>query len=286
MIDYDKLKNWKFEPVYQTYSRRDAIIYALGLNIGHDPLDAYDLRYVAGEPPMVEPMMAMTLARLGPWMRHPETGIDYRRIVVGEVTLRSIAPLPIEGRVRGDHRVVRVTDKGEGRGALVTVLRELRDDETGELLAEYEQVTFCRAEGGFARDGRHDPQPSEPALPKPWLDGTRPDWAAEVPTSPSQALIYRLSGDYNPLHSDPETARKAGFERPILHGLATMGMAGHALARLADAPLEMVRGRLSAPVFPGDRLRLEAWRADGLVVFHMLNAEGREVLSNGVCKSK
>lgn len=286
MIDYDTLKNWKFEPVFQAYTRRDAIIYALGLNIAHDPLDAYDLRYVTEDPPAVEPMMAMTLARLGPWMRQPETGIDYRRIVVGEVTLRSFAPLPPEGKVRGDHRVVRLTDKGEGRGALVTVLRELRNDETGELLAEYEQVTFCRADGGFARDGRHDPPAPEPALPKPWLEGVRPDWVADVPTYPSQALLYRLSGDYNPLHSDPETARKAGFERPILHGLATMGMAGHTLARLAGAPLEMIRGRLSAPVVPGDCLRLEAWHADGLIIFHLVNAEGREVLSNGACKSK
>src|SRR5690606_28541520 len=110
--------------------------------------------------------------RLGPWMRDPSVGIDYRRIVVGEVSLRLHGEIPAQGKVRGDHRIVRITDKGAGRGALVTVLKELFDNDSGALLAEFEQVTFCRADGGFASDGRHDP-----ALPTPaWhADANPPD---------------------------------------------------------------------------------------------------------------
>lgn len=278
MIDFDRLKARAFPPVVQSYTCRDTMLYALGLNIGADPLDAHGLRYVAVDPPLAEPMMAMTLARLGPWMREPDVGIDYRRIMVGEVALRLHAPLPPEGRVRGEHRVTRITDKGEGRGALVTVLRELRDDATGALLADYEQVTFCRGDGGFARDGRHDPPAG---APRRMQDGDRPDLTLDLPTAPAQALIYRLSGDMNPLHSDPETARRAGFDRPILHGLATMGMAGHALARAMGGPLRSICGRLSAPVFPGARLKLEGRRDGDGMVFRIVDDSGREVLSSG-----
>lgn len=277
MIDYDRLKARVFSPVFQEYSRRDTMIYGLGLNLGADPLDAHALRYVAVDPPEAEAMMAMTLARLGPWMREPDVGIDYRRTMVGEMTLRLHAPLPPEGHVRGDHRVIRITDKGEGRGALVTVLRELRDAGTGQLLAEFEQLTFCRGEGGFAKDGRHDPPP-EVSDTNPWQTGRPADFEIDLPTSPQQALIYRLSGDMNPLHSDPDAARRAGFDRPVLHGLATMGMAGHAVARALGRPLTVIRGRLSAPVFPGEHLRLEGLQVGA---FRIVNDEGRDVLSNG-----
>ena len=282
MIDYDKLRAHAFAPVIQTYTTRDTLLYALGLNIGVDPLDADALRFVADDPPQVAVTMPMNLARLGPWMRDPAVGIDYSRIVVGEFTLRLHAPIPASGTVRGEHRILRVTDKGAGRGALVTVLRELRDDATNVLLAEYEQVTFCRGDGGFAVDGRHDaprPLPPMPAMDRP------PDLVIALLTSPRQALIYRLSGDMNPLHSHPEVARAAGFERPILHGLSTMGMTGHALARAMSRSeglaLAQLSARFAAPVFPGDVLGLEGWREGERLAFRVTNATRREVVSNG-----
>jgi acyl dehydratase len=282
VIVYDTLKSHRFEPVVQAYTTRDTRLYALGLNIGADPTDADALRYVAHEPPVAVATMPMNLARLGPWMRDPAVGIDYRKMVVGEVSLRLHAILPPEGTVRGEHRILRVTDKGPGRGALVSVLRELRDEATGTLLAEFEQVSFCRADGGFATDGRHDPP--EEAEPMPMPDRA-PDLVVALPTLPQQALIYRLSGDMNPLHSDPEVARQAGFDRPILHGLATMGMAGHALDRasgnLGAAALRSIRGRLSGPVLPGQVLRLDAWRDAAGLRFRVANETGREVVSHG-----
>lgn len=281
MIDYDQLKARVFPPVFQEYTTRDARIYALGLNLGADPLDQYNLSYVAAEPPLVEPMMAMTLARLGPWMREPDVGIDYRKIVVGEIELRVLAPLPAAGKIRGDHRVTHITDKGEGKGALVTVLRQLRNAQTEELLAEYQQVTFCRGDGGFAKDGRHDPPVSTQVPASDDIPPTAKVFEVALPTSTQQALIYRLAGDMNPLHSDPEVAQAAGFERPILHGLATMGMAGNALARAVGKPLTKIGGRLSAPVYPGDELTIQAWVAEGAGKFRIVNKSGKEVLVNG-----
>jgi acyl dehydratase len=106
-------------------------------------------------------------------------------------------------------------------------------------------------------------------------------------TAANQALIYRLSGDYNPLHSDPATAARAGFARPILHGLASMGMAGHALhewARQEEKRLKSLRGRLAAPVFPGERLRLDAWRESERLLFRVRNEGEKDVVSLGVAE--
>lgn len=282
MIVFDALKAYKFEPVYQTYTKRDCMLFALGLNIAADPLDETALQYVAAEPPIPVVTMPMNLGRLGAWMKAPDAGIDYSRIMVGEVALRLHAPIPVEASVCGRHRVTRVTDKGAGRGALVTVHRELTDTASGQLIAEYEQVTFCRGDGGFAVDGRHDPSPP----PAPWDTGDRaPDRVIALPTSPQQALVYRLSGDMNPLHSDPAVARKAGFARPILHGLSVIGMAGHALRQGVEATdgarLVSLCARFTAPVFPGDLLRLEAWREGEGALFRLVNSEGREVVARG-----
>lgn len=285
MIDYDALKARRFDPVIQSFSARDSRLYALGLNIGADPMDLDGLRYVADDPPLAVPAMAMTLGRLGPWMREPDVGIDYRRIVVGEVALKLHARIPAAADIRGDHRVTRITDKGEGRGALVTVSRAITNLATGKTLAEFEQVTFCRGDGGFAVNGRHDAVDSVQAAPMP--DRT-PDQIVPMPTALNQALIYRLSGDMNPLHSAPDVARKAGFDRPILHGLATMGMAAHALTRAMSQTglpdLHHIRARLSAPVVPGDLLTLELWQAGPAVRFRVLSADGREVVKFGMAE--
>lgn len=281
MIDYDRLKAHVFEPVVQRYDARDCMLYALGLNLGQDPLDPADLEHVAMVPPRPVVSMPMTLGRIGAWMRDPAVGIDYRRIMVGEVALRLHAPLPPEAEIASRHAVVSVTDKGEGRGALVGVNRRITDRASGLLLAEYHQLTFCRADGGFAKDGRHDALPATAPWQRP---ASAPDLVRVLPTSPRQALIYRLSGDMNPLHSDPKAAQAAGFARPILHGLSTMGMAAHALDRAAAQEglrLGEISARLSAPVIPGQILTLQAWRAGRDILFEMQNPEGVVVLAQG-----
>jgi acyl dehydratase len=281
MIDYYALKALNFEPVVQSYTEHDTRLYALGLNLGSNPTDEDDLAFVAADPPLPVVTMPMTLARLGPWMRDPSVGIDYRKIVVGEASLRLHASLPPAATVIGTHKVVRVTDKGAGRGALVTVERRLYDRATGTHLATFEQVTFCRGDGGFSVGSSHD----EP-LPVPeWDVSGPPDLELSLVTAPNQALIYRLSGDMNPLHACPEAARAAGFEKPILHGLATLGMAGHRIDRAFISNglggLSALQGRLAAPVFPGERLRLEAWNRGSAYLFVVRNSSGREVVSLG-----
>ncbi|MEJ2434484.1 MAG: MaoC family dehydratase, partial [Pseudolabrys sp.] len=136
------------------------------------------------------------------------------------------------------------------------------DKTSGDLLATINQTTFCRADGGFGGPKRETTPPH--ALPDRTADAV-----VGLPTRPETALIYRLSGDINPLHADPEFARAAGFPRPILHGLATFGVAGHALLKslcgYEPARLTSMAGRFSAPVYPGETIRTEMWR-DGAVV--------------------
>ena len=179
----------------------------------------------------------------------------------------------------GQTRIVEIVDKGEGKGALVYSERQVTDKATGELLATLTQTTFCRGFGGPKRD-------TPPAHPLP---ERAPDLVCVLPTRPEMALIYRLSGDVNPLHAEPEFARAAGFPRPILHGLATFGVAGHALLKSVcgydPARLTAISGRFSAPVFPGETIRTEIWREGGVVSFRARVVE-RDVVTvnNGRAK--
>ncbi len=166
-------------------------------------------------------------------------------------------------------------DKGEGKGALVYSERKVTDKASGELLATLTQTTFCRADGGFGGPPREAPAPHP-------LPERAPDLVCDLPTRPEMALIYRLSGDVNPLHAEPEFAKAAGFPRPILHGLATFGVAGHALLKSVcgydPARLAAMAGRFSAPVYPGETIRTEIWR-DGKVVSFRARVLERDVVA-------
>lgn len=278
MLDYQPLKNWQFPEIAQRYGADDSMRYALALGLGGDPMDAAELQFVEDTPaghPLALPTMAVILGYPGSWMQDPATGIDFTKIVHGEEELVLHRPLPAAGTVRARHRVVSVVDKGAGRGATITYDKELHDAD-GALLATVRHTTFARADGGFsAADGRSDaPQPSPPKVPT----GT-PDAVVEIRTLPQQALLYRLCADRNPLHSDPATARAAGFEQPILHGLCTYGIAGRAILQAwcdwRPERLTRLFARFSAPVFPGETLRFEMYRTGeaGEIAFRALSAE-------------
>jgi acyl dehydratase len=259
-IDYHKLKTWTFGDVEQTYTERDAALYALSVGFGIDPADRHMLAYTYGPELTVAPTMAAVLGFPGQWMRHPESGIDWVKVVHGEQRVRLYRPLPCAGTIIGRTRVKAIIDKGRGKGALVLMERDIIDKGNGELLAKVEQLNFCRGDGGYAETG----QPSDPALPVAAASPERaPDIRCDLPTRPDTALLYRLNGDPNPLHVDPGVAQAAGFERPILHGLATYGIAGHAILREVCAydaqRLNMLYARFSAPVFPGETIRTEIW---------------------------
>lgn len=283
MLDYCKTR--AFDSVArQTYTTRDTIVYALGLGFGEDPLDPGQLRFVYEKHLQAMPTMAAVLASPGFWMRdRKELGIDALKIVHGEQMLQVHARLPPEGTVIGRTQVTRVVDKGEGKGAVIHAEKRLVDEPTQQLLATVESVYFCRGDGGFSASSGESDAPAESA---PVVPDASPDGAVDVATRLDQALLYRLSGDINPLHVDPAVAAKLGFPRPILHGLATWGMAGRAIVAACcendPAKLNGLRARLSAPVLPGDTLRLEYWRNGQGAAFRMRAVErDAAVLTNG-----
>jgi acyl dehydratase len=283
MLDYQVVRHWQSPDIRQAVAPKDAMLYALGVGMGQDPLDRDELRYVTERDLRVLPSMAAVLCYPGPWMRdHKGTGIDFVRLVHGEQSVVLHRPLPAGGDLIGVSRVLRVVDKGPGKGALVHVEKRIAEAAGGALLATCESVVFCRGDGGFSAHGGGD----EPAEQPKATPDTPPDVALEVQTRPETALLYRLSGDYNPLHSDPDVAAKAGFPRPILHGLATYGAACRGLLKAFcgydPARLKSIRARFSAPTFPGDLIRLECWKSGDDIAFRArVPARDAVVLSHG-----
>ncbi len=282
MIDYKALKAWSFPVVEHAYTADDAMLYALAVGVGADPLDERQLRFVNDTvpgTPLALPTFAVVLGFPGSWMNDPATGIDFSMIVHGEETVDWHRAIPPSGTAIARHRVTHVVDKGAGRGATVTYEKELTDKASGERLATVTHTTFCRGDGGFsARDGAGDPAPT----PQPKVPLRTADRVVDLATLPQQALIYRLCADRNPLHSEPAVARKAGFPQPILHGLGTYGVACHAmLAALCDydpARLERLSVRFSSPVFPGETIRFEIYDEGGEFAFRARIAERDKVV--------
>jgi acyl dehydratase len=279
-IDYDKIKNWHFPEIEQTYTAKDSILYALGVGYGHDPMDEAQLQFVYEKNLRAAPTMPVVMAHPGFWMMNPATGIDWVKIVHGEQALRIHRSIPVSGTVIGRMRVKAIVDKGKDKGALVYQERSIVDKASGAVLATLDHVTFCRADGGI---GKSDPAPpAPPALPE-----GAPEASCDLPTLPQAALIYRLCADPNPLHAEPAVAKAAGFSRPILHGLCTYGVAGHAILKTFCAyqpeKLSGLSVRFSAPVYPGETIRTDMWRRGSTVLFRSRAIERDVVvLNNGV----
>jgi acyl dehydratase len=289
-IDYHALHGWPFRDVEHTYDWKDAALYALGVGYGHDPLDERQLRFVYEPQMRAAPTMAVVLATPGFWVKDPASGVDWVRVLHGEQSLTLHRPLPTAGTVVARNAVVAVVDKGRDRGAILVQRRTLRDASTGEPLATLEGLTFARGDGGFSeRPGNGPAGGDAPPPPKPPVPDGPPDAVCDLPTLPQAALIYRLCADLNPLHADPAVARAAGFDRPILHGLATFGVAGHAILRsccdYAPERLKSIGVRFSGPVFPGETIRTELWRRGERVHFRARALERDAlVLSHGVAE--
>jgi acyl dehydratase len=279
-IDYDKLMGWRFDDSIHSYTPRDTMLYALGVGLGADPTDEQQLRYVYEDGLQALPSMAVVLGGPGGWLRDPGTGVDYLKVVHGEQWLTLHRPLPSEGTVVGRSRVTAVVDKGADKGAVIYLERRLFPQAGGEPLATLLSSIFARGNGGFGGPVS-GPTPPPHALPE-----GAPQRSCDLATLPRQALFYRLSGDYNPLHADPKVARSAGFPVPILHGLCTYGIAGHAILRTycnyEASRLRALQARFSAPVYPGEILRTEMWREGGVVSFRCKAVERDVVvLANG-----
>ncbi len=272
-IDYDALMALEVPEVTRRYTAKDTILYALGIGLGADPMDEEQLRFVCEKDLKAVPTLVNVLALPGAWVR--DSGLDYARIVHGEQSVQIHAPIPPEGEVTSKLRVTDIIDKGEGKGALVYAERELRDTASGARLATIGTTIFARGNGGIGGPARA--QPPIHALPD-----RAPDGVVTLSTVPQQALIYRQSGDYNPLHADPAVAQRAGFPGPILHGLATFGVAAHALLKgvcgYNPDRLASIAGRFTAPVFPGETFETDYW-IDGEIVSFRTRVRGRDAVA-------
>jgi acyl dehydratase len=277
-----------FAPVQHPFGEKDVQLYALALGFGADPLDADQLSFVyeggSNDALKVVPTFANVLAYPGFWAREPDTGIDWRRVVHAEQEIVWHRKLPPSGNATGYNRVSAVWDRGAVKGAFLQQQREVRDSASNEMLVTVTQLSLLRGDGGFGAGG------SEGAPPAPHRIPERPaDLTCDLPSLPQAALIYRLTGDRNPLHADPEVASEAGFERPILHGMATMGIAAHAVMRALlgydAAAMATMRCRFVAAAVPGDTFRTELWQ-DGRVISFQTTAleRGVLVLGNGRVK--
>ncbi|WP_170001848.1 MaoC family dehydratase [Pseudopontixanthobacter vadosimaris] len=250
---------------------RDTMLYALGVG-------ARQLDFIYEETLEALPTMAVVLAYPGFFWRDPAFGVTWQKVLHGEQSTRIHAPLPVEGTVRGETRIEAIYDKGADKGSLAFSAREIYDEDGGTHLATVRMSSFLRGDGG------HGGSDGEPPRPHPVPD-READAVVTLPTAANQAEIYRLSGDYNPLHIDPAVAEAAGFAAPILHGLCTYGVVGRALlAELCDNdPTRLTRMdvRFSSPVYPGETIVTEIWReGDGSASFRARAAERDLVVIN------
>lgn len=273
-LDYTTVKDWRFDEVRQRYDQKDTMLYALGIGLGQDPEDKRQLRYVYEEGLQAFPTMGVVLAYPGFWVRDPRSSIDWVKVVHGEQRLTVHAPLPPAGQISSRSRNTHVIDKGADKGAIVVTERTLHGED-GACLATLQQSTFCRGDGGFGQ-GDASPDPLPPTPPR------EPDLRCELAVAPNAALLYRLNADPNPLHVDPEVARKAGYPKPILHGLCSYGVAAHAIVKSCcdyDASrLTSLNTRFSAPVYPGETLQCDIWRGPQGQIQFLARSRERDVV--------
>lgn len=261
------------------HSRRDTILYALGVGAGQDG-EEQDLPFVYEQDLKALPTMAVVLATPGFWQKEPQYGIDWKRILHGEQSVTFERALPVEGKIRSELTIESIIDKGVGKGALLTSRRKLFDGDSGTLLATIRQLSFLRGNGGQGGTS------TDAAIPRA-IPNRAADLVVPSDTRREQALLYRLSGDYNPLHVDRAVAAEAGQLRPILHGLCTYGIAGRIILRALcgddAARLKRLDGRFTAPVLPGDALSISIWQeAAGRAAFRVdVPGRGVTAINNG-----
>lgn len=275
-LNYKALMAASGTVTHQHFTQKDTMLYALGLGVGtEDPCDIGELRFIYEDGLQALPTQAVVLGFDPIWLASPEYGISYSHILHLAQSLRLHQPLPTEGTLVSELTVDSVLDKGPGKGAVLSLTRQLRDTE-GKLLATVGHVLYLGADGGFG--GPRGESPELQAIP----EERPPEAIVRLPNRSHLALLYRLSGDTNPLHADPAVARRAGFSMPILHGLCAYGMVGRALLRdyCDNSPERFQRldVRFSQPVYPGEDLELRVWHLEpGKAAFRLV-ASQRDVV--------
>lgn len=278
-FDPDRLRAHAFPLTTTSYTARDAILYALGVGL---PFGAAteDLTYLLEDRLTVLPTFAVTLATPGMWVKAPALEIDWVRLLHAAQAAEFHTPLPAQAEVVSHTRIKSLHDRGAGKGSICVVERRIVDAANDTLYCTVNQTLMLRGNGGFG--GEPAPRVAPPTPPD-----RAPDHSDNVRISPRAALVYRLSGDVNPLHADPKVARQAGFARPILHGLASYGTLGALVLRrfCGDNParLAALSLRFAGVVYPGDRLDCDFWQ-DGDQVLFNARVGDRVVLDQGLAR--
>jgi acyl dehydratase len=275
-IKYPEILELKTENVEFAWQDREAMLYAIGVGMGDDPLNLQHLPFVYERNLKLLPSFATVIVREAAPGPLP---VNYSMVLDGERDLVIHEPLDGSASVLMSGRVVAVADKGPGKGAIITREVTIRAKEDGRKIATVTSSIFARGDGGFG--GPPGTVQSVSAVP-----AGSPDLSLNIQTRPGQALVYRLSGDRNPLHCDPEAAARAGYERPILHGLCTYGVCCRAIletyADFEPAAIKRLAARFSAPCYPGDIISVDFWKASDHLAFQARVVErGVTVIKNG-----
>jgi acyl dehydratase len=279
-INYEQLMALKNLGQKYAYTDREVMLYAYAIGMGADPMDENELAYVNEGTFTPRPLKVVpTFASVAAWGSSPgEMNLNRVMVVDGERDITFHKPLPGAAKITADSTVLDVFDKGKDKGAVIrhqTVLK----DENGEKLATLVASRFARGDGGFGGPSEGQPEPHK-------VPSRAPDKIVDITTRPDQALVYRLCGDRNPLHSDPEFAKKAGFPRPILHGMCTYGITCRGvLQTYADYDSSAFKqhiARFSSPVFPGETVTMELWKDGNVVSFEAkVKSRGVTVIKSG-----
>jgi acyl dehydratase len=282
-MNLEAMREHKFEPSIVSYNDRDVMLYAFSLGVCNDPLDTDELQFVYEKNLVVLPSMTAVLASPAAWIADEKFGVNYVKLLHGEQRARYIKPLPPSGELRGEYAIRAVVDKGEGKGALVYFDKTLFDNHTGDHLCTVSTVLFLRADGGAGGFGEAPEALAE-------VPDRAPDFVDEIATSNRAALLYRLNGDRNPIHADPQIALKAGFAQPILHGLCAYGICGFSILRKVfnydTSLMASLDLRFSSPVLPGETLVIQGWETDSGVAFQArVKERDKLVISNGFAAS-
>ena len=262
-------------PVSRSWTSKDALLYAVGVGAGNDELQ-FTTENTANTPQQVLPTFAVIIGGGGTPMDKVGS-FNPALMVHGEQGIELLDEIPPDGEVESTGRIAGIWDKGNA--AVLEFESESISKATGKPLLKTRSMLFCRGEGGWGGE-------RGPANKREFPDA-EPTHRVRYATRADQALTYRLSGDRNPLHSDPAFAARGGFAEPILHGLCTYGFTGrallHALCNGDSARFRSMNGRFSRPVIPGDELEISIWADGGEALFRTTNQRGDVVIDQGTC---